>query len=44
MVFTQEEATVLAKEDRAWFDEQLEAVLEELPQMVKDLIDRYPLS
>ena len=29
--------------DRAWFDEHLEIVLDELPQMVKDLIEQVPL-
>lgn len=34
---------MVTSEDRAWFDEQLEAVLEELPKMVKDLLEQVPL-
>lgn len=30
-------------EDRKWFDEQLEIVLDELPDLVKRLIDEIPL-
>lgn len=34
---------MMAEQDRAWFDEQLEAVLEELPPLVKNLMDEVPL-
>ncbi len=34
---------MIASEDRAWFDEQLEMVIAELPQLVKDLMEQVPL-
>lgn len=34
---------MLSEQERAWFDEQLDLVVDQLPQVVKDLMEQVPM-